>query len=179
MPVHIRKYESHCKTFIMFRRRYKVALKEYTQSTGFSWGRPPAIFADHWTTNDLKVTGHKSLIIIYFFLSEIIFREKMVSLSNNNRFDNDNTFLCNIWHFSVIRRINYVYFFCIYLKNTWKNFVVNIWKYVIATARCRVQYNLNACHKHYKHFEWKRLRVVNNKNDLNGKECASWTLPRF
>ena len=66
------------------------------------------IFASHWTTNDLKVTGHKS-ITIYSFLSEIIFRKKMVSLSNNDKFDNNKIFLHNIWHFSIIR-INYVIF---------------------------------------------------------------------
>ena len=60
--------------------------------------------------------GHKSITIIYFFLSEIIFREKMVSLSNNDRFDNDKIFLRNTWHFSVIT-IN-KYFFRIYLKDT-------------------------------------------------------------
>ena len=49
---------------------------------GFSWGWRPLIFANYWTTKDLKVAGHKSITIICFFLSEIIFREKMVSLSN-------------------------------------------------------------------------------------------------
>ena len=56
---------------------------------GFIWGRRPTIFADQWTRNDLKVAGYKSITIIYFFLSEIIFCEKMVSPSNNDRFDND------------------------------------------------------------------------------------------
>ena len=43
----------------------------------------------------------------------------MVSLSNNDRFDNDKTFLRNIWHLSVITEINYVsIFFRIYLKDT-------------------------------------------------------------
>ena len=51
------------------------------------------------------------ITINYFFLSEIIFREKMVSLSNNDIFDNDKTFLRNVWHFSVITRINYVSIF--------------------------------------------------------------------
>ena len=60
--------------------------------------------------------GHKSITIIYFFLSEIIFREKMVSLSNNDRFGNDKIFLCNVWHFSVIT-INHVsIFFVRYTK---------------------------------------------------------------
>ena len=54
-----------------------------TTLRGFSWGRWLVIFADHWTTNDLKVARQKSITIIYFFLSEIIFREKMISLSNN------------------------------------------------------------------------------------------------
>ena len=51
------------------------------------------------------------ITINYFFHSEIIFREKMVSLSNNDIFDNDKTFLRNVWHFSVITRINYVSIF--------------------------------------------------------------------
>ena len=51
------------------------------------------IFVDHRTTNDLKVARQKSIAIIYFFLSEIIFCEKMVSLPNNYRFDNDKIFL--------------------------------------------------------------------------------------
>ena len=47
----------------------------------FSWGQPLTIFADHWTTNDLKVTRHnKSMTIIHFFLSEIIFCEKKLKL---------------------------------------------------------------------------------------------------
>ena len=61
------------------------------------------------------------MTIIYFFLSEIIFREKMVSLSNNDRFDNDKIFFNNddIWHFSIITGINYVsIYFRIYLKDT-------------------------------------------------------------
>ena len=31
------------------------------------WGQQLAIFADHWTTIDLKVAGHKSITIFYFF----------------------------------------------------------------------------------------------------------------
>ena len=46
--------------------------------------------------NDLKVAGYKSLTIIHFFLSEIFFCEKMVLISNNDRFDNDVIFLRNI-----------------------------------------------------------------------------------
>ena len=43
----------------------------------------------------------------------------MVSLSNNDRFDNNKIFLRNIWHFSVITRINFIsIFFRIYLKDT-------------------------------------------------------------
>ena len=84
------------------------SMLQKTSHRGFSWGRQQAIFTDHWTTNDLEVAGHKSWTIIYFFLSEIIFREKMVSLSNNDRFDNNKIFLPNIWHFSIIRRSNYV-----------------------------------------------------------------------
>ena len=52
---------------------------------------------------------------LYFSLSEIIFHEKMVSLSNNDRFDNDKIFLRNIWHFSVITRINYVSIFLVFI----------------------------------------------------------------
>ena len=96
---------------------------------GFSWGQRPAIFADHWTTNDLKVTRHKSITIIHFFLSERIFSENMVSISSNDRFANDNIFLPNIWYFSIITGINYVsIFFLLILKI-----------HVIVTARCRVQ----------------------------------------
>ena len=104
---------------------------------GFNWGRQLAIFADHWTTNALKVAGYKSITIIYFFLSEIIFRERIAALSNNDRFDNYKIFLRNIWHFSVITRINCFYFFHIYLKDTWKNFVVNKW--TIHNSYCEVQ----------------------------------------
>ena len=50
----------------------------------------------------VSLLAEKSITIFYFFLSEIIFHEKMVSLSNNDRFDNDKIFLCNIWHFSII-----------------------------------------------------------------------------
>ena len=43
----------------------------------------------------------------------------MVSLSNNDRFDNDKIFLRNIWHSSAITGINDVsIFFRIYLKDT-------------------------------------------------------------
>ena len=45
--------------------------------------------------NDLKVATHIFITIIYFFLSEIIFREKMVLLSSNDRFDNDKIFFDN------------------------------------------------------------------------------------
>ena len=48
---------------------------------------------------------------LYFSLSEIIFHEKMVSLSNNDRFDNGKIFLHNIWHFCIITGINYVSIF--------------------------------------------------------------------
>ena len=86
----------------------------FSVDRAFSGGRRPAIFADHWTTNGLKVAGHKS-VTVYFFLSEIIFREKMVSLSNNDRFHDDNIFLCNIWHFSIITGINYVTIFFVFI----------------------------------------------------------------
>ena len=102
---------------------------------GFSWGQQPPIFAHHWTTNDLKVTRHKS-ITTYFFSLWNIFFGKIVSISNNDRFDNDKIFLCNIWHFSVITKITFL-FFPIYLKDTRKNFVVNIW--TISDSYCEVQ----------------------------------------
>ena len=35
---------------------------------GFSWGWRLVIFADHWNTNDLKVTRHKFITIHFFFL---------------------------------------------------------------------------------------------------------------
>ena len=93
---------------------------QYGFIRGFIWGQRPAIFADHWTANDLKVTGHKSITII--FLSEIIFRGKVVSLSNNDRFDDAKIFLCNSWHFSIITGINYVsIFFAFILKIHEKN----------------------------------------------------------
>ena len=146
---------------------------------GFSWGQQPAIFADHWTTNDLKVTGHKSITKINFFLPEMVFCKKMVSLWNNDRFDNDKIFLQNIWHFSVITGISYVSIcFHIFLKYTSKNFVVKYERYVICIVRCRVQYNMNVYRERYEHFEWKRMRVANSTNILNGK-CVSRTLHRF
>ena len=54
---------------------------------------------------------------------------------------------------------------------------------------CRLQYNMKVCHKHYEHFERKKLRVVNNAmqtfemkenachqhNLLNERECTSKT----
>ena len=154
---------------------------------GFSWGRRPAISADHWTTNDLKLAGHK-FITIYFFLSEIIFREKMVSVSKNDRFDNDKNFFNNdndnIWHFSIITGINYVSIcFRIYLKDTGKNFVVNIW--TICNAVCNIIYvsrtsrtfwmKETARHEQYKNFKWKRMRVANITKVLNERECLSRT----
>ena len=45
----------------------------------------------------------------------------MVSLSSNNRFDNDKIFLPNIWDFSVITEIVFLFFFFfffIYNKDT-------------------------------------------------------------
>ena len=35
----------------------------------------------------------------------------MVSLLDNDRFDNDKIFLRDIWHFSVITKVNYVSIF--------------------------------------------------------------------
>ena len=90
-------------------------------------------------TNDRKVAEHKFMTIIYFFLSEIIFPKKMVSFSNNDRFDNGKIFFDNdnenIWHFSIITGIRI--FFRIHLKDTWKNFVVNVW--TIRNSCCEVQ----------------------------------------
>ena len=70
-------------------------------------------------TNDRKVAEHKFMTIIYFFLSEIIFPKKMVSFSNNDRFENGKIFFDNdnenIWHFSITGiRI----FFRIHLEDT-------------------------------------------------------------
>ena len=93
--------------FVEFQKQFEH--KKYF-SRGFSWGWRLAIFACHWATNDMKVARHKS-IIIHFFLSGIIFREKMVSLSNNDRFDNYEIFFRNIWHFSVLARISYASIF--------------------------------------------------------------------
>ena len=133
---------------------FKKFLVHCLSCRGFSWGRRPAIFADHWTTNDLKVAWHKSITIIYFFLTEIIFRKKMVSLSNNDRFDNDKIFLCNIWHFLVR-----FYIFRIYLKVTWKNFLVNIW-------------TISCC-------EMQRLIYVSQTKILNEIDCVSRTIRTF
>ena len=153
-------------------------MKSVGLSRGFQLRPATGDFPDHWNTNDLKVAGHKSITIVYFFLSEIIFREKMVSLSNNDRFDNDKIFLRNIWHLSVITRTNYVSIFFIFMLKIHERTSFEIYEqYVIVIARCRVRYNMNVCRKHYEHFEWKRLRVA--KNVLIGKECESRTLPRF
>ena len=89
---------------------------QYWFIRGFIWGQRPAIFANHWTANDLKVAGHKS-ITICFFLSEIIFREKMVSLSNNDRFDDAKIFHCKVWHFSIITGIYCVSIFFVFILN--------------------------------------------------------------
>ena len=97
------------------RKNWKQNMKQKLfTDRGFSWGWRPEIFADQSTTNDLKVAGHKSTTI-YFFISEIIFRKKIVSLSNNDRFDNYKIFLPNVWHFSVITRINYVSIFFVFI----------------------------------------------------------------
>ena len=65
-------------------------------------------------TNDRKVAEHKFMTII-FFLSEIIFPKKMVSFSNNDRFDNGKIFFDNdnenIWHFSIITGIRIFFVF--------------------------------------------------------------------
>ena len=148
-----------------------------------------AIFADRWTTNDLKVAGHKSITMIYFFLSEIIFCEKMVSLSSSDRFDNDKIFLRNMWHFSIITGINCFYFVRIYLKDIWRNFIVNIW--TIRNSHCEVQSAILyecvsgaiqtfwmkeiARHEQYKHFKWKRMHVANITKVLKERECLSRT----
>ena len=47
----------------------------------------------------------------------------------------------------------------------------------IVIARWRVQYYMNVCHKHYKHFELKRSYPKHNV--LDERECASRTLHRF
>ena len=102
---------------------------------GVSWCRQPGIFTNHWTTNDLKVAGDKSLTIIYFFLSEKCFCEKIVSLSNNDRFDK--IFLPNIWHFPRITRINYVSIFSIIILKINKRTLLYIW--TIRNSYCEVQ----------------------------------------
>ena len=78
----------------------------------------------------------------------------MVSLSNNDRFDNDKIFLRNIWHLSVITRTNYVSIFFIFMLKIHERTSFEIYEqYVIVIARCRVRYNMNVCRKHYEHFE--------------------------
>ena len=109
------KKKSFCDGCFSQQGRPQTTVQLNILCRGFSWGRRLVILADHWTTNDLKVAWHKSITIIYFFLSEIIFCEKMVSLSNNDRFDNDKIFLRKIWHFSVKTRINYVSIFFVYI----------------------------------------------------------------
>ena len=104
-----------------------------------------------------KVAWHKSITINLFFLSEIISREKMVSLSNNDRFYN-NIFLCNIWNFSVIKRINHVIFFIFTLK-THDRTLLQISEQLV-TARCKVQH----------------MCVANITNILNERDCVSQTI---
>ena len=103
---------------------------------GVSWGRQPGIFTNHWTTNELKAAGDKSLTIIYFFLSEKFFCEKMVSPSNDDRFDNK-IFLPNIWHFPGITRINYVSIFSIIILKINERTLLYIW--TIGTSYFEVQ----------------------------------------
>ena len=85
-------------------------------------------------------------------------------------------FLRNIWHFSVIAKMNHVSIFSYLSQRYMKELRC---KYIVIARWCRVQCNMNACREHYKNFEWKRLRVANNTNVLNGKEYALRTLPRF
>ena len=122
--------------------------------------------------SNLKVAGHKSITVTFFVKRWFRFQTMMDLIMIR--------FFHKIWHSSVLTRINYIsIFFCIYLKDTWKNFVVNVWTiYGISIARCRVQYYMNMCCKHLKHFEWKRLRIANN-TAFNGEECTSRTLRRF
>ena len=132
--------------------------------------------------NDLKVAGHKSITIIHFLPSEIVVVEKMVSLSNNDRFDNDKIFLHNSWHFFVITRINYVSIFFIFILKIHERTSLSIYEQcIVVIARCRLQYNMNVYLKHYKHFEWKRMLVkriciTNIILVLNEGKCASRTL---
>ena len=107
----------------------------------------------------------------------------MVSLSNNDRFDNDKIFLRNIWHFSVITRINYVSIFFVFILKIHER----IYKqYAIFIAKCRMQYNISvsralrtfsmkviARRRQYKRFKWKRTRVANITKVLNERECLS------
>ena len=149
---------------------------------GFTWAWRPAIFAKHWTTNDLKFAEHKSITIIYFFSFWNDFSWKIISLSNNDRFDIDKIFLRNIWHFSVITRINYVSIFFIFILKIHERTSLSIYEQcIVVIARCRLQYNMNVYLKHYKHFEWKRMLVkricvTNIILVLNEGKCTSRTL---
>ena len=114
------------------------------------------------------------------------------TLSNNDIFDNDKIFLCNIWHFSVITRINHIsIFFCIFLKDTWKNFIVNIstirnnYREVQSAIQyeCVLQTLWTFWMKEFvcreRCFNWKRMHVANFTKVLNERECTSQTLHRF
>ena len=85
--------------------KMKSSLWHYDVSTSlfsvFNINTGVSVEASNWwflptieLKNDLKVAA-KSPTTIYFFLSEIIFREKMVLLSSNDRFDNDKIFFDN------------------------------------------------------------------------------------
>ena len=91
----------------------------------------------------------------------------MVLLSNNDRFDNDKIFLRNIYHFSVITRVNYVSVVFIFILKIHERNLLQIYdQYVMVIARCRVQYDKKMC-------------VANIMNILNERDCASQTIGMF
>ena len=53
---------------------FSIHQRHLSDSRGFSWGRRLAIFADHWTTNDLKVARHKSITMYFFFLNQFFLK---------------------------------------------------------------------------------------------------------
>ena len=88
----------------------------------------------------------------------------MVLLSNNDRFDNDKIFLCNIQHFFIITRINYVSIVFVFILKIHERNLLQIYEqYVMVIARCIVQYDIKLC-------------VANITDILNKRDCASQTI---
>ena len=69
----------YCKIF-----KFSILTTNNAIDRDISWSWQPTIFTNH-----------------YFFLSEIIFHEKVVSLSSNDRFDSDKIFLLKYLTFGI------------------------------------------------------------------------------